>query len=132
MVEEGNKKIKSTMLRYCSLSSSLRYLAPAKVLSNPPQPAYIRMIMMTFTDSNPLIFLFFQEQLQKSKDFQKEGLQKTFLFKGGRDRSHRNSEYPWSQWAASPLGSDFQKVRMIAGAGMGCGEGPVIFAARKW
>ena len=32
----------------------------------------------------------------------------------------------------SPLGSDFQKVGMVAGAGMGYGEGSVILAARKW
>lgn len=32
----------------------------------------------------------------------------------------------------SPLGSDFQKVGMAAGAGMGYGVGPIILAASKW
>lgn len=32
----------------------------------------------------------------------------------------------------SPLESDFQKVGMAAGAGVGCGGGPVILAASKW
>lgn len=52
------------------------------------QPTCRKMIVMTFTDS-PTYIPFFQEQLQKSLDFQKEGLQKTSLPQGVRDRSHR-------------------------------------------
>lgn len=82
----ASRKIKSTMLRYFFFIFHM--LPLLKFYPALLQPTCIKMIMMKFTDS-PTYLPFFQEQLQKSLDFQKEGLQKTSLPQGVRDRSHR-------------------------------------------
>lgn len=85
--------------------------------------------MMTFTDSSPTYPPFFSGVIAE-------------VFRFPEERSADDISTPaieatgtiemMSVLGQSPLGSDFQKVGMAAGAGVGCGGGPVILATSKW